>query len=136
MSPVTKAREAFDGYAALDAPHLPLLDGEVNLSALQVQLYRWQVRNFGVPSELAILAGATEELGELAHALLKHHQGIRGMANREAMREAAGDAIADVVVYLIQLCTALRLDFGTLLEGTAIEVMERNWVTNPEDGGA
>ena len=128
MTPTEKARAAFGEYAAMDAPKLP----EDSQSSLQVQLCRWQVQNFGTSNLFQQLAGVTEEVGELAHAVLKHDQKIRGFDNEEKFREAAGDAVADAVVYLNQLCTLLRLDFGTLVSETAQEVMQRNWKAKPE----
>ena len=76
--------------------------------------------------------GVAEEAGELCHAVLKHSQRIRNMGDPHAYREKAGDAIADTAIYLIQMATALRLDFGTLLAKVAEEVMKRNW--NKGDG--
>jgi NTP pyrophosphatase (non-canonical NTP hydrolase) len=111
----------------MDAPVLP----DDPQSCLQVQLTRWQAKNFGGANAFQMLAGVVEEVGELAHALLKHDQKIRGYDDDVKYREAAGDAIADAVVYLQQLCTLLRLDFGTLVSGTAYEVMKRDWTTNP-----
>ena len=129
MTPTEKARAAFSAYAGMDAPELP----DDPQSSLQVQLCRWQSRNFGVSSLLQQLAGVTEEVGELAHAVLKHDQKIRGFEDETKFREAAGDAIADATVYLNQLSTLLRLDFGTLVHETAGEVMQRNWKDKPEN---
>jgi NTP pyrophosphatase (non-canonical NTP hydrolase) len=126
MTPIDRARATFELYAAMDAPDVPLDE----FSGLQVRLARWQARNFGVASHEQMALGVAEEAGELAHAVLKHSQGIRGMADPEAYREAAGDAIADVAIYAIQLATALRLDFATLLMATAEKVMERDWRAN------
>lgn len=130
-TPVEKAKEVFDSYCAMDGDELP----ENPYSALQVKLYRWQQRNFGLASNFQLLAGITEEVGELAHAMLKNSQRIRGMADPQVFREAAGDAIADQMVYQIQLCTSLRLDWWTLLSETAANVMSRDWIRNPETGG-
>lgn len=126
--PIKRARAAFNTYAAMDAPKLP----PDSQSSLQVQLVRWQQENFGGASLFQMLAGVSEEVGELAHAILKHDQKIRGFDNEEKFREAAGDAVADTVVYLTQLCTLLRLDFGTLVTETAHEVMQRDWKAKPE----
>ena len=126
--PIERAREVFGTYAGMDAPLLP----DDSQSCLQVQLSRWQTRNFGGANLFEMLAGATEEVGELAHAILKHHQKIRGLKNEAEFREAAGDAAADIVIYVMQLCTLLRLDFGTLVSETAQEVMLRNWKDNPD----
>lgn len=157
MTPVQKAREAFDKYAAMDAPELP----ENPISALQVKLVRWQTINFGVGSAELVTLGINEEIGELAeaiesaleplesvillmrikraagkisHAVLKNSQKIRGLADPDKFRELAGDAIADVAVFEIQLCTILRLDYWTLLAHTAAKVMERDFTKKPADG--
>lgn len=157
MTPVQKSREAFNQYAAMDAPELP----ENPVSALQVRLYRWQQRNFGIAGAEQLALGINEEVGELAeaiesaleplesvilflrikraagkicHAVLKNSQKIRGMADPEKFREVAGDAIADVAVFEIQLCTVLRLDYWTLLTHTANKVMERDFTKKPADG--
>jgi NTP pyrophosphatase (non-canonical NTP hydrolase) len=134
------AREAFDLYAAMDAPRVPsdsLGEGDVilALSDLQVRLARWQVRNFGIASDLQIALGVAEEAGELAHATLKRSQMIRGMEDLEAYRAAAGDAIADIVIYAIQMSTNLRLDFGTLVEQVAERVLRRDWKKDAAAGG-
>jgi NTP pyrophosphatase (non-canonical NTP hydrolase) len=128
---VQAAKDKFDEYAAMDAPDLPV----GSWSALQVQLARWQTKNFGhVPLEQKTL-GVCEEAGELAHAVLKGIQGIRGLDARDQFLTEAGDAIADCTVYLMQVCTSLRLDFGTLLFGIATHVMERDWKADPNGGG-
>jgi NTP pyrophosphatase (non-canonical NTP hydrolase) len=153
MGIVTKAKEVFDRYAGMDAPTLP----DDRLSALQVALYRWEVNKFKDPQTDQKVLGANEEVGEFAdelvgvletttlfvrtvaklgalnHAVLKNRQGIRGFADKEFFREKAGDAIADIFVYLIQLCTALRLDWFTLLEETSKQVMKRDWKEHPKD---
>ncbi len=126
------ASDVFNSYAALDTPALPT----GYFPALQVELARWQSRNFGGATNYQMLAGVTEEVGELAHAILKHEQRIRGMDDMQAFRAAAGDAVADATVYLIQLCTLLRLDFATLVQKTAEQVMKREWTKNRATGGA
>lgn len=131
MNTIQFAREVFNSYCAMDAPETP----DDMSSALQVRLFRWQTRNFGGANLFQLLAGATEEIGELAHAVLKNSQKIRGLEDQEKFRESAGDAIADCMVYLIQICTHLRLDWYTLLHETANKVMERNWVADPDKGG-
>jgi NTP pyrophosphatase (non-canonical NTP hydrolase) len=140
VTPVQKARAAFDVYAAVDAPRLPSDIAQARtdaawLSDLQVMLARWQVAQFGVASHEQQALGVAEEAGELCHAVLKHTQRIRSLADLESYRTAAGDAIADVAIYAIQMATALRLDFATLLDATAREVMQRNWKADPDGGG-
>ncbi len=131
MKPHEIAKAKFDKYAGLDSPSLP---GDV-ASALQVSLYRWQARNFGSATKEQLALGVGEEAGELFRAILKHSQNIRGFGDKEVMREAAGDAIADIFIYAIQLCTVLRLDWYTLLEETANQIVQkRDWVANPDTG--
>jgi hypothetical protein len=127
----------------------------LNLSLLQYQLHQWQDRCFGEqPTERPVL-GANEEMGELFgafehmfsvglnlsksmaavgrldRALLKRAQSIRGFDNEGKFLAETGDAIADAVVYLMQVCTHLGLDFGVLLSQTAAQVMKRDWVAHP-----
>ena len=63
----------------------------------------------------------------MCHAVLKQSQGIRGYDDYEKFREDAGDAVADIVIFCIQMATLLRLDFWTLLSETAEVVMRRKW---------
>ena len=104
------------------------------LSFLQRRLANWQRENFGMvlPEHLAL--GATEEVGELCHIMLKHIQSIRGFDNQKKFQVELGDALADATIYLMQLATYNGLDFGELLHWTAEEVMERDWKKNPESG--
>ena len=126
MTPSQQAAAIFALYAADLPPYNNAADVGV-LSALQCWLSEWQSRNLGAATLEQLALGVAEESGELAHSILKHSQGIRGMDDREAFRAAAGDAIADCAVFLIQMCTLLRLDFQELVHATADQVMGRNW---------
>lgn len=126
-----QARACFDKYAAMDSPELP-----AGLwSRMQVEMFRWQTRNFGGAERFEIMAGITEEVGELAHVLLKNKQGIRGYDDPVKYRTEASDAIGDAVMYMVQLCTILRLDFGTIVMRTAEKVQQRDWRADAEAGG-
>lgn len=130
-TPSMLAKEKFDTYAAMGKGEFP--HGSVDMSRIQVELFRWQQDNFSGNTSERMVLGMTEELGELAHAFLKHAQKIRGMEDREKFLNAAGDAFADLMVYGIQLMTYLRMDAGTLLKYTARNVMNRDWKSNPKD---
>ncbi len=134
------ARLAFNSYAAMAPPDLP----EEPMARLQVELCRWQAREFGGGDITDATLGVNEEVGELsdallaltaiksgagrlAHAVLKRKQGIRGFDNVEKYREDAADAIADIMVFAMQAATCLRLDAWTNLEETAKKVMGRKW---------
>lgn len=138
-TPTQIAREVFDRYAGIDAPAKPsdTLPGNANphwLSDLQVALARWQVKNFGGATAEQIALGVCEEAGEVAHAVLKAAQRIRGQDDAEKHREDVGDAIADCAIYLAQMATLYRLDFATLFAETARVVMQRSWTANRMDG--
>lgn len=133
MAVAAQAKEVFDTYAHLDVPDLPE-SCSVNISSLQVQLVRWQSRNFGGATLEQAALGANEEAGELAHAVLKAQQKIRGYDSKSKLRADAGDAIADCAIYLMQAATILRMDFWTLVNETANNVMARDWKAAPETG--
>lgn len=134
------ARRSFDQYAGMDAPLLPADP----LSALQVELSRWETGQFGFQPREKPALGMSEELGEMfealshvfgfgkaigrvSHIVLKTSQGIRGFDDPEYARQQVADAIADVFIFGINLCTHFRIDAGTLLFTTSQEVLARNW---------
>ncbi len=108
------------------------------LNELQGKLKRWQEENFDEdctgPEWMAL--GATEELGEVCHIIVKAKQRIRqhqAGLDDNSLNELA-DGVADTVIYLIQLCSHLGIDFGKTLFYTAETVMQRNWRKNKTDG--
>jgi NTP pyrophosphatase (non-canonical NTP hydrolase) len=121
------SRDHFDRFVISTEPH------PIDFSTLQARLSAWQVRNFGAqsPSEMAL--GVAEESGELARAVLKNLQKIRGYGDPKKFLQAAGDALADIAIYSINLATILRLDYGTLVRETAEAVMRRDWVADRVD---
>ena len=103
---------------------------------LQEQHKAWRDKNFPGDhngSTLPIL-GVMEELGELSHAVLKHEQGIRGFDNEAKFKEAASDAVADIIVFLTDFCTNHDIDLQSTVESVWKQVKERNWVDRPETG--
>src|SRR5262245_2028022 len=57
-------------------------NNQLNLSRTQAEIYEWSTRNFGNPVEITYniwsFLGMVEEVGEIAHAILKYSQEIRG----------------------------------------------------------
>jgi NTP pyrophosphatase (non-canonical NTP hydrolase) len=106
-----------------------------SISEIQKAVGEWADRNF--PSEesrgrLRCALGVCEEAGELAHAVLKRDQGIRGAAEKhEAMMR---DAVGDVVVYLMDFCCREGWDFESIVRETANEVIKRDWTKDPDMG--
>lgn len=141
----TLARQAFNEYAAMDAPDLPLNPQQ----ALQVMLHRWLVRNIKdtVAVNITSAMGLGEELGEMAlavlklaaaigriqHANLKASQGLRGFDDKDKLRREVLDAGCDVSIFLMQQFTTQRLDFWTAVHGTAEQVLKRDWKLRPLD---
>ena len=80
------------------------------------------------------ILGAMEELGELAHAYLKMEQGIRGNADREKFETDAKDAVVDTIFFLISFCNTMGWDLSEMIQTTAREVFQRDWVRWPETG--
>ena len=101
------------------------------MSQLQERLGAWQREQFKSADRKDLALGIMEELGELARAILKNSQGIRGYDDPKKYLSEAGDAIGDLVIYAINEATKLELDFETLLVLTAAEVMGRDWLKFP-----
>lgn len=108
------------------------------LGKLQKTLKQWQEDNFAAdctgPEWMAL--GASEELGEVAHVIVKAKQKIRehqAGLSEESLAEVA-DGVADTVIYLIQLCSHLGINFGEALFSTAENVLKRDWKKNRTDG--
>lgn len=99
------------------------------LRNLQNEQRPWVKHNFGDRPSWMPLLGIVEELGELAHAHLKQAQGIRRQENHE---ELAKDAVADIVIFLADYCSARGFDLEQLVSDTWAEVKQRDWKKNPE----
>jgi len=98
-----------------------------SLGELQHELKTWQKHNFPGRDAWEPLVGVMEESGELAHAHLKRHQGIRGTP--EDLDEAAKDAVGDIIVYLADYCNARGFDLQGCLNAAWFEVRQRDWMT-------
>lgn len=126
------------------------LGGKFTLDELETERNAWVDHNFppsDVPfSDLTDNAlGVCEEAGELAHAVLKWKQGIRGTSS-EHLGEII-DAAGDIIVYLTGVMVearkqAHREGLGTMgvtlqdaLEFAWAQVRNRDWKNNNMDGG-
>jgi NTP pyrophosphatase (non-canonical NTP hydrolase) len=115
------AKDTFNQYAARveDAPN--------PMALLQGRLAAWQSRNFGACDARDQTLGVCEEAGELAHAVLKAHQRIRGYEDQDKLLAAVSDALGDLMVFATQVATHFRLDLWTVYVLTAEHVMRRDW---------
>lgn len=106
---------------------------DLTLRQLQAEQKQWVEHNFPGREDYYPLLGAVEELGELAHAHLKQRQGIRGTAEQHAAK--AKDAVADVIIFLADYCTARGFDLQEAVEETWAQVKKREWRNDPTNGG-
>lgn len=102
-----------------------------NFRVLQLEVKEWASRNFPNAEPWEPLVGAMEELGELAHAHLKEHQGIR---TGESHQEAKEDAVADIIIYLADYCWRNHISMAGSVYEVWQRVKSRDWITNPEKG--
>lgn len=107
---------------------------EISIRELQELAEEWRSNSFPPEHTTPPLQalGVCEEAGELAHAVLKGVQGIRGTEAEHRM--AAADAVGDIVLYLTGVCTAMGLDMQTCIEDAWDQVKQRDWSKNKQDG--
>lgn len=119
----------------------PYIDnqGRLDLEAFQADVVRWAGENFpgedfGELDPLLPFLGMVEEVGELAHALLKAIQGIRGQGDDEVRRARAIDAVGDLFVFAARFANKMDFSLEWALMSTWAEVRRRNWKDYPETG--
>ena len=96
----------------------------MDIRQIQEENRIWADRNFPNANIWEPLLGVSEEVGELHHAFLKHHQGIRLEENHLAKME---DAVGDIVIYLMDFCNRSGLDLQDCIERAWTEVKDRDW---------
>lgn len=108
------------------------------LTKTQAEVHEWSERNFGlvpnsqIPLRISSFLGMVEELGEIAHAILKMTQGIRG--TREEHTEAIKDGIADLLVFTLDFCARNQMEAELLLDEVWKKVKQRDWNKNNQTG--
>lgn len=111
-----------------------MLDIPINLSYLQGRAQAWREKSFPAEHRTAPLQalGVCEEAGELAHAVLKMEQGIRG--TREEHLAAVADACGDIFIYMTGVCSALDINLEIAIKEAWEQVEQRDWSKNKKDG--
>jgi NTP pyrophosphatase (non-canonical NTP hydrolase) len=103
------------------------------MERIQRELHEWRQNNFpGTSTAGDQFMGMVEEMGELAHAMLKQRQRIRG--SFEEHEAAQKDAIADLTIFMMGFCSAKGWNFQRVVEDTANDIMRRDWAVNPLTG--
>jgi NTP pyrophosphatase (non-canonical NTP hydrolase) len=105
------------------------------LHRIQREHEAWQRYNFGgnATGENSFL-GMVEELGEMAHAMLKHKQGIRGKGDPDEAIELVIDAHCDLIIFSLGVANDLGYDLETRLDRVWEKVKRRDWVRFPLNG--
>lgn len=104
------------------------------LREVQNEARTWRARNFPDHTIDQQFMGMAEEMGEMAHALLKHEQGIREIDD-EAVVDLVADAWADWVIFSMGILDKLGIDANDALITTWVRVKHRDWVGDPHRGG-
>ncbi len=104
----------------------------MNLKQLQHEVHAWTLENFEPLDSVYSLLGVVEEVGELAHSVLKSKQGIRGTLIEHRFKQK--DAIGDIVIFLLDYCNKRGFDLEEILEETWNEVKQRDWKKFKYDG--
>jgi hypothetical protein len=108
----------------------------MDLFQLQTEVEAWRDKNFPGWSLEDCLFGMMEEMGEIAHAHLKHKQGIRGMTSEVEAVDKMMDGICDFVIFATGVFSKVGRDFQAELEHTWHHVKQRDWVADPIAGEA
>lgn len=105
---------------------------KLSFAKLQQEVGEWSRKNFPNNTPENPFLGLVEELGELAHALLKAKQGIRG--TQEQHEAAAKDAVGDLLVYMADFCERKGWSMQDIIESVWDTVKQRDWTKNKKDG--
>lgn len=97
----------------------------------------WLEHNFPDQTPIDPFLGIVEETGELAHALLKYKQGIRGHAGADPDKYSAEleDALGDLFIFMLSFANSNHLHLEEIILKIWQRVKHRDWVNDPEQGG-
>lgn len=105
-----------------------------SLAKIQFELKSWQKHNFPNRDNWEPAMGIAEESGELCHAVLKRHQGIRGTP--EEHKAAIKDAVADIIIYCADLANAEGFSLEATVSEVWLKVKQRDWALEREKRAA
>ena len=106
----------------------------MDLELLKLQHYRWLDQNFPDQTHEDAFMGVVEEVGELAHVILKHKQQIREFADKQHAQEVAADCVGDIIIFLDGFCRGFGLSLPQVVSETWKDVKQRDWIKFPKDG--
>lgn len=102
----------------------------MTLREIQIAQNEWATRNFGEQEAITQFLGVVEEVGELAHSILKQQQCIRG--SHEEHEAKARDAVGDIAIFLLGYCNRRGWDLQAIIDETWAEVSKRDWTNKKE----
>ena len=105
----------------------------INLEQMQLEHKEWSQRNFPNSQSWEALLGVLEEAGELSHAFLKRHQGIR--YDHDTATKMIEDGVADIVIFLLDFCNKQGMRIEDVLTLKRDKVRQRDWLKDPKNGG-
>jgi NTP pyrophosphatase (non-canonical NTP hydrolase) len=93
----------------------------------------WMIRNFPNESRVSVTLGLCEEVGEVARAVLKQEQGIRG--TWEEWDNEIKKELGDVYLKLMQVAMVCGFDLDEAIAQRWEVIRQRDWVRNPKGHG-
>ncbi len=105
----------------------------MGIREIQKAQHEWAVYNFGPRDSIDALLGVIEEAGELCHAQLKFRQKIR-RSSQDWFNAKARDAIGDIVIFLMDYCSANGWDLEEIVSEVWDTVKDRDWKRFPNNG--
>jgi len=106
---------------------------KLTIAEMQNEVAPWVGSNFPNDTVETATLGVTEEAGELARAVLKRYQGIRGTFEEwtEEMRKELGD----VFIKLCHVASLAGIDLEYAIADRWNEVRHRDWTTDKQGHG-
>ncbi len=102
------------------------------LGDIEQEVAHWGRYNFPDATSDEQFLGVVEEVGEIAHAILKGKQGIRGYSPED--EEEIKDGIGDLIIFLLNYCDRRGWSLLEILQDTWEIVKQRDWIEFPENG--
>ena len=107
------------------------------LKKIQDEVFEYSCRNFGKPPipikcSIESFLGIVEEVGEVAHSILKMSEGING--TDEEHWEKIKDGIADIIIFTLDFAARNNLDAEKLVTEVWAKVKQRDYSKNKFDG--
>lgn len=107
----------------------------MNLRELTTEHRKWLAHNFPNQTPDEAFLGVVEEVGEIAHTLLKAKQGIRehSIDTSQVFNDLV-DGVGDLVIFLDGFCIGHNIDLSLAVADTWRMVKKRDWAAFPETG--